>query len=58
MADGYLPLKEFDREAWVVGANYWPDPDVVVKVDYTWLRNRSTTIAAPNSFNLGLGWWF
>ncbi len=58
MADGYLPLKEFDREAWVVGANYWPDPDVVVKVDYTWLRNRSTTLAAPNSFNVGLGWWF
>ena len=58
MADGYLPLKEFDREAWVVGANYWPDPDVVVKVDYTWLRNRSATIAAPNSFNIGLGWWF
>jgi hypothetical protein len=58
MTDGYLPLKEFDREAWVVGASYWPDPDVVVKVDYVSLRNRSASVASPNSFNIGLGWWF
>ena len=58
MTDGYLPLKEFDRRAWVFGASYWPDPDVVVKADYVWSRNRSASIAAPNSFNIGLGWWF
>ena len=44
--------------AWVVGASYWPDPDIAVKADYSVVRNRSTVLAAPNSFNLGLGWWF
>lgn len=58
MADGYIPLKQFDRDAWVVGATYWPDPDIAVKADYTVLRSRSTTIVAPNAFSLGLGWWF
>jgi DtxR family transcriptional regulator, Mn-dependent transcriptional regulator len=55
---GYVPLLEFDRDAWVVGANYWPDPDVAVKVDYSIDRNRSAITRAPNSFNVGLGWWF
>jgi plastocyanin len=36
MPSGYVPLQEFDREAWVVGANYWPDPDVAIK----WTINR------------------
>ena len=34
MPDGFTPLKAFDRDAWVVGATYWPDPDVALKVDY------------------------
>jgi DtxR family Mn-dependent transcriptional regulator len=58
MPDGYVPLPEFDRTAWVIGANYWPDPDVVVKIDYSVVRNRSTVIQAPDSLNIGLGWWF
>jgi DtxR family Mn-dependent transcriptional regulator len=58
MPTGYVPLLEFDRDAWVVGANYWPDPDVAVKVDYSIVGNRSSVINAPNSFNVGLGWWF
>jgi Mn-dependent DtxR family transcriptional regulator len=58
MADGHLPLPQFDRSAWVVGANYWPDPDIAVKVDYSIVRNRSSVVEAPNSFNVGLGWWF
>ena len=58
MPDGYFPLDEFNRSAWVLGVSYFPDPDVVVKVDYTIGRNRSTFIKAPNAFNLGLGWWF
>jgi hypothetical protein len=58
MPDGYLPLPEFDRTAWVIGASYYPDPDVVVKLDYVIQRNRSDALRAPNSFNLGLGWWF
>ena len=32
--------------------------EVKVKADYSVVRNRSTVLAAPNSFNLGLGWWF
>ncbi len=58
MPDGHVPLPEFDRNAWVVGANYWPDPDIAIKVDYSVVGNRSSVIKAPNSFNLGLGWWF
>jgi hypothetical protein len=58
MPAGYLPLNEFNRQAWVAGATYWPDPDIALKVDYVVQRNRSTTLASPNSFNVGLGWWF
>jgi hypothetical protein len=58
MPAGYLPLKEFDRDAWIVGATYYPDADVAVKVDYVRLRNQSGVIRAPHSFNIGLGWWF
>src|SRR5262249_15027151 len=28
MPPGYLPLEEFDRDAWVFGLTYWPDPDI------------------------------
>jgi hypothetical protein len=58
MPPGYVALPEFDRNAWVVGATYWPDPDVAVKVDYTVVGSQSTVIQAPDSFNIGLGWWF
>lgn len=58
MPPGFLPLKQFDREAWVVGATFFPDPDVAVKFDYTVLTNQSAIVRAPNSFNVGLGWWF
>jgi hypothetical protein len=58
MPAGYVPLQQFDRDAWVIGANFWPDPDVAVKVDYSIVRNQSSVIPAPNSFNVGLGWWF
>jgi hypothetical protein len=58
MPDGYVPLKEFDRNAWVMGLTYYPDPDVAVKFDYIVQRNRSDLIDAPDSINAGLGWWF
>jgi hypothetical protein len=58
MPPGFLPLKQFDRDAWIVGATYYPDPDVAVKIDYVWQRNQSAIVKAPNSFNVGLGWWF
>lgn len=58
MPAGYVPLRRFDRDAWVVGATYWPDPDVAVKFDYTVVRNQSDVFVARNVLNLGLGWWF
>jgi len=58
MPDGYVPLEQFDRDAIVIGATYWPDPDIAIKLDYSIVRNKSSVVAAPNSFNVGLGWWF
>ncbi len=58
MPAGAVALPQFDRDAIVVGANFWPDPDVAIKLDYSMVRNRSAIIAAPNSLNVGLGWWF
>jgi len=58
MPEGYLPLKQFDRDALTIGLTYWPDADIALKFDYSAVRNQSTTIKAPNSFNIGLGWWF
>jgi hypothetical protein len=58
MPSGYIPLKQFDRDAWIAGAAYYPDPDIAVKVDYVWQRSLSSVITAPNGFNIGIGWWF
>jgi hypothetical protein len=58
MPAGFLPLKEFDRDAWVTGVTYYPDPDVAVKADYIYLRNQSGIFANRHLFNVGLGWWF
>ena len=58
MAGSGIRLPQFDRDAWVIGATYWPDPDIAIKTDYSVVRNRSGFIQVPNSFNLGLGWWF
>jgi hypothetical protein len=58
MPDGYMPLKQFDRDAWIVGITYYPDVDIAVKADYVWTRNQSSVVRGPNSVNIGLGWWF
>jgi hypothetical protein len=58
MPAGYLPLKELDRDALVFGATYWPDPDIALKADYSGIRSKNSTIREPNTFNIGLGWWF
>jgi hypothetical protein len=58
MPAGYVPLGAFDRNVWVAGATYWPDPDVAVKVDYVHETNHSDVVPAPRGFNIGLGWWF
>ena len=44
MPTDYLPLKELDRDALVFGATYWPDPDIALKVDYSGVRSRNSTI--------------
>jgi hypothetical protein len=58
MPEGYVPLEEFDRDVFVFGLTYWPDADIAIKADYNVIRSRSSTIVAPDSFNVGLGWWF
>ena len=58
MPAGYVPLEQFDRDVWVVGGTYWPEPDIAIKVDYVHQRNGSSVVSAPRSFNVGLGWWF
>jgi len=58
MPAGLLPQKEFDRDAWVTGVTYYPEPDVAVKADYIYLRNQSGVFANRRLFNVGLGWWF
>ena len=58
MPEGLLPLKEFDRDAWTSGITYYPDPDIAVKADYTYLRNQSGVFTNRHLVNIGLGWWF
>jgi hypothetical protein len=58
MPDGFLPLEEFQRSAWVVGTTYFPDPDVAFKFDVVRERNKSSVVNAPWRVNLGVGWWF
>lgn len=58
MPAGFIGLEEFDRDAWVGGLSYFPDPDVVVKLDVTRVNSRSSLHSPRHSLNLGLGWWF
>ena len=58
MPDGYLPLPQFQRSAWVAGATYFPDPDVAFKFDFVQERNKSSAVNAPWRVNFGVGWWF
>jgi len=58
MPAGAVPLTEFDRNAWVTGITYFPDPDIAVKVDYTRVGNASAIVRPQHQLNLGLGWWF
>jgi hypothetical protein len=58
MPEGYLALNQFNRSSWVAGITYKPVPDVAVKFDYVFHRNRSRVVKALNGVNLGIGWWF
>ncbi len=57
MPAGATPLDEFVRSSWTTGVTLWPEPDVAIKVDYTWLRSRGP-FPAPDAFAIGVGWWF
>ncbi len=41
----------------VFGTNFWPVPDVVIKMDYM-IENRENTLQNQKSLNLGLGYQF
>ncbi|MEP7365203.1 MAG: hypothetical protein ABI972_18270 [Acidobacteriota bacterium] len=58
MPRGFVPLRQFDRTAWVTGITFKPVPDVAIKFDYAFNRNESAVVRALNGINLGIGWWF
>ncbi len=58
MPDGFLPLQELQRSAVVLGATYFPDPDVAFKFDVGKERNKSEGVRGPWRVNFGVGWWF
>ena len=58
MPEGYLPLKQFDRYAHILGLTYLPYPDIAFKFDYNFMRNESSVVRVPNRWNAGVGWWF
>src|SRR5688572_12332665 len=58
MPDGFLPIEELQRSAIVIGATYFPDPDVAFKFDVSRERNKSEGISGPWRINFGVGWWF
>lgn len=58
MAAGFDALGEFDRSSWLAGITFKPVPDVAIKFDYSWNRNRSLVVRPVDGINLGIGWWF
>jgi len=58
MPDGFLPLEELQRSAVVLGATYFPDPDVAFKFDVSREHNKSEGVRGPWRVNFGVGWWF
>lgn len=58
MPEGYVPLAQFNRSAWVTGLTYKPNADVAIKFDYVFNRSASTVVRRPDGINFGIGWWF
>lgn len=58
MAQGFVPLPQFNRSSWVTGVTYKPHADVAVKFDYVFNRNRSVVVRPVDGINFGIGWWF
>ena len=58
MPSGFLPIRQFDRSAHILGLTYYPYPDVALKLDYNIMKNASQVVEAFNRWNFGVGWWF
>ena len=59
MPDGYVPLEEFDRDALRSSEpRTGPIPTSPSRSTIRSCETRARSITAPNSFNIGLGWWF
>ena len=58
MEAGFVPLPQFNRSSWVNGVTFKPTPDVAIKFDYVFNRNKSAVVRAVDGINLGIGWWF
>ena len=58
MPEGTQPIPDFNRRAFSIGANYYLDPDVAIKFDYTHQDSAATLRRAPRTVNVGIGWWF
>lgn len=58
MPEGTEPIPDFNRRAFAIGANYYLDPDVAIKFDYTHQQSAGTIRRAPRTVNVGIGWWF
>ena len=58
MPEGFLPLRQFDRSAHVLGLTYFPHPDIAFKFDYNIMDNSSSVVRAVDRWNFGMGWWF
>lgn len=56
MPSGFKRNRAYDRTALTVGFSYWPDENVVIKVDYQDVDQGGG--GADDFFNLGLGWQF
>ncbi len=58
MEAGFTALPQFDRSSWITGVTFKPTPDIALKFDYDFNRNRSAVVRALDGINLGIGWWF
>ncbi len=58
MPEGYVPLPQFDRTSWVLGATYKPHADIAVKFDYGFNSSARSVFRPADTINFGIGWWF
>jgi phosphate-selective porin len=57
LASNTVRSADSNNSVWTVGANYWPDPQVVLKADYQ-NYDKPDGDKGDQRFNLGLGYMF